>query len=204
VRDGDDLVDLCDFKQRVERGKRRISREIMNIRIATDQDRADIRRIYSSAFPKGESEIVAKLAIDLLFENTTPQTISLVAEADDSIVGHVAFSPVGIDNNENFQAYILAPLAVQPDYQKNRIGSKLIEYGMQELSALGVNVVLVYGDPKYYGRFGFSADAAHQYTTPYKLQYPFGWQAIVLNECAIEKSPVAITCVTSLCDPNLW
>jgi putative acetyltransferase len=176
----------------------------MNIRIATNQDRDDVQRVHLCAFHEGESEIVSKLAINLLSEKTTPQTISLVAETDGAIVGHVAFSPVLIDNNENFQGYILAPLGVKPDYQKRRIGSKLIEYGMQRLSDMGVNVVFVYGDPKYYGRFGFSADAAHQYTTPYNLQHPFGWQAIVLKECDIEKPPVAITCVTSLCDPKLW
>ncbi len=76
----------------------------MNIRIATNQDSDDIKRVYLSAFPKDESEIVAKIAIDLLSENTTPQTISLIVEADHSIVGHVAFSPVEIDNNENYQA----------------------------------------------------------------------------------------------------
>lgn len=176
----------------------------MNIRIATNQDRDDIQSVYLSAFPKGESEIVSKLAVDLLSENTTPQTISLVAETDDSVVGHIAFSPVMIDNNENFKGYILAPLGVKPDYQKRRIGSMLIEYGMQQLSAMKVNIVFVYGDPKYYERFGFNADAARNYTPPYKLRYPFGWQAIVLKELDIEKPPVAITCVTSLRDPKLW
>jgi len=177
---------------------------MMNLRIAKIQDQNDIQRVHLCAFPEGEREIVSKLAIDLLSEEMTPQTISLVAETDGAIVGHIAFSPVTIDNNDNFQGYILAPLGVKPDYQKRHIGSKLIEYGMQQLSIMGVNVVFVYGDPKYYGRFGFSADAAHQYTTPYKLQYPFGWQAIMLNKCDIEKSPVTITCITSLCDPKLW
>ena len=176
----------------------------MNIRIAANQDRDDVQRVHLCAFPEGEREIVSKLAIDLLSEKTTPQTISLVAETDGSIVGHIAFSPVTIDNNENFQGYILAPLGVKPDWQKRRIGSRLIEYGMGQLSDMEVNVVFVYGDPKYYGRFGFSADAAQKYTTPYKLQYLSGWQAIVLKECDIEKPPVAITCVTSLCDPQLW
>jgi putative acetyltransferase len=181
-----------------------VSSEIMNIRIATNQDRDDIQRVHLCAFPEGESKIVSKLATDLLSEKTTPQIIVLVAEADGAIVGHIAFSPVIIDNNENFRGYILAPLGVKPNYQKRRIGSKLIEYGMEHLSALRVNVVFVYGDPKYYGRFGFSADAAQRYTTPYKLQYPFGWQAIVLNESDIEKPPVTIACVTSLRDPKLW
>ena len=119
-------------------------------------------------------------------------------------MGHIAFSPVEIDHNENCQVYILAPLAVQTDYQKRGIGSTLIKYGMQQLSAMGVNIVFVYGDPNYYERFGFDADTARNYTTPYNLQYPSGWQAIVLNEYAMEKIPVAISCVTSLCDPKLW
>ncbi len=176
----------------------------MNICIATNQDSDDIKRVYLYAFPKGESEIVAKIAIELLSENTTPQTISLIAKTDHSVVGHVAFSPVEIDNNDNCRAYILAPLAVLTDYQKRGIGSTLIKYGMQQLSAMGVNIVFVYGDPNYYERFGFDADTARNYTTPYKLQYPSGWQAIVLNEYAMEKVPVAINGVTSLCDPKLW
>lgn len=176
----------------------------MNIRTATDQDRDDISRIYSSAFPAGENAIVAKLAIDLLSDNTTPQIISLIAETDNLAVGHVAFSPVGIESNERCQAYILAPLAVQPGYQKRGVGSALIERGMRQLSAMGVNVVFVYGDPKYYGRFGFNADSARHFTAPYKLQYPSGWQAFVFNECALAKSPVSINCVTALCDPTLW
>ena len=176
----------------------------MNIRIATNLDRDEVQRVYRCAFPEGESGIVARIAVDLLLEKTTPPTLSLAAEIDGAIVGHIAFSPVTIDNSETFLGYILAPLGVKPDYQKRRIGSKLIEYGTQQLSDMGVNVVFVYGDPKYYGRFGFSTDAAHQYATPYKLQYPFGWQAMVLKEYAILKPPAAITCVTSLCDPTLW
>lgn len=157
-----------------------------------------------SAFSEGEREIVAKLAIDLLSEDTTPQTISLIAEIDGIIVGHTAFSPVRIDRNENFHGYILAPLGVKPEYQKRRIGSELIEYGMRLLSEMAVNVVFVYGDPKYYGRFGFSADSARRYTAPYPLQYPFGWLALVLRECDSDSAPAAITCVDSLCDPELW
>jgi putative acetyltransferase len=176
----------------------------MHIRIATSLDQDNIHSVHWSAFAEVEREIVSKLAINLLSEETTPQTISLVAEIEGAVVGHVAFSPVTIDNNENLQGYILAPLGVKPDYQKRHIGSRLIESGMQQLLKMGVNVLFVYGDPEYYSKFGFSADVADRYTPPYKLQYPFGWQAIVLNECDIEKSSINIACVTSLCDPELW
>lgn len=176
----------------------------MSIRSATPQDQDGIQSVHWSAFGEDEREMVSRLAVNLLAEEGRPQTISLVAEIGGTVVGHVAFSPVALANDKNFQGYILAPLGVKPTYQKHRIGSKLIEHGLEQLSAMGVHVVFVYGDPKFYGRFGFTADAAHQYTPPYNLQYPFGWQAIVLNKYNIEKPPVAITCVTSLFDQKLW
>jgi putative acetyltransferase len=87
---------------------------------------------------------------------------------------------------------------------ERKIGTKLIENGIEQLSEKGVSVVFVYGDPKYYGKFGFNAGAASRYSPPYELQYPFGWQAIALNEVCFEKQNVKISCVASLCDPELW
>lgn len=176
----------------------------MNIRKATRQDRDDIQRVHLSAFPEGEHELIAKLATDLLCEMTEPQTLSLVAEVDGAIVGHIAFSPVHIDDNARFRGYILAPLAVKPGYQGRGTGAKLIEHGLRQMAAMGVNVVFVYGDPGFYGRFGFSADAAQRFIAPYNLQYPFGWQAVVLDDCDVGPAPAEITCVNSLRDPRLW
>lgn len=176
----------------------------MHIRAATIADRDDILRIHLRAFDEGEREIVAKLATDLLSEDTTPRTISLVAETDGATVGHIAFSPAAINGNKEFHGSILAPLGVLPDHQKRRTGSRLVERGLRLLSAQGVHVVFVYGDPAYYARFGFSAGAALPYAAPYKLEHPFGWQAIALNKYALKKTPAAITCVTSLRNPNLW
>jgi len=174
------------------------------IRVATNLDRENIHEVHLRAFSKGERQIVSTLAVNLLSEETSPETIALVAEINGTVVGHIAFSPVTVDNNEKWEGYILAPLGVKPEYQKCRIGSKLIESGMERLSEKGVNILFVYGDPKYYGKFGFKADAASRYSPPYELQYPFGWQAIVLNEIGFAKSTVKISCVASLRDPELW
>lgn len=176
----------------------------MPIRKATNLDRDDIRNVHLRAFSEGERIIVSELAINLLSEKTTPQTISLVAETESSVIGHAAFSPVIINNNLNMQGYLLAPLGVRPDYQKRCLGSQLIEYGMHELLILGVNILFVYGDPEYYRRFGFSAATANRFTPPYKLQYPLGWQAVEINEYNYTKSAIKIACVDSLCDPELW
>ena len=144
------------------------------------------------------------LAVDLLDEVTDPETISLVTEVDGNLVGHIAFSPVTVDNSENWKGYILAPLGVRPEYQHRRIGSRLVESGMERLSGMGVNVLFVYGDPDYYGRFGFEAAAASQYSPPYELQYPFGWQAMILNEGVVAESTVKLSCAGPLDDPGLW
>ncbi len=176
----------------------------MYIRIAKNLDYEDIREIHLLAFPADEREIVSKLAINLLSEVTTPKIISLVAESESIVVGQIAFSPVTFDKDGNLRGYILAPLGVKPEYQGLRIGSRLIENGIQRLSQAGINILFVYGDPKYYSRFGLTVDAAYRYIPPYKLQYPYGWQAIILNEFKAEKVPEKISCVASLCDPELW
>ena len=174
------------------------------IRVATSFDRDDVREIHLCAFPEGEKQIVSTLAVNLLSEEANPETISLVAEADGAVVGHIAFSPVAINNNMSWKGYILAPLGVKPEYQKRQIGSKLIDSGMERLSKIGVNILFVYGDPNYYGKFGFDADTASGYSPPYELQYPFGWQAITLNEGIFTESPEIISCVDPLNDPELW
>ena len=147
---------------------------------------------------------MSQLADNLLLEDTSPHTLSYVAEIEGAVVGHVAFSPVAMDSHEQLQGYILAPLGVKPDYQKRGIGSNLIQSGIQQLVGIGVNILFVYGDPTFYSRYGFRADIADRYAPPYKLQHPYGWQAVALNECCIEKSPINIACATSLCVPELW
>jgi putative acetyltransferase len=176
----------------------------MHIRAATSHDLNNIQSIYRSAFDACEMDLVSELAVNLFTDEAAPPIISLVAETAGIVVGHVSFSPVTIDDRDNFNGYILAPLAVKPAYQKRRIGSKLIESGIQQLSRMGVDIVFVYGEPEYYSRFGFNADDAERYNPPHKLQYPFGWQGIALKKSSIGKSSVKIACVDSLDDPALW
>jgi|SRR6056297_681890 len=176
----------------------------MNIRIATSRDQAAVKAVHIAAFPEDEGETVAQLAADLLAEKAAAETLSLAYEDDGSVVGHIAFSPVFLEDSDGFSGYILAPLGVSPQCQKGGVGKKLVEHGLRRLSEIGVNVVFVYGDPDYYGRFGFRADAASRYNAPYPLQYPFGWQALVLDEPAVAGSAVTISCVESLSDPGFW
>ena len=86
--------------------------------------------------------------------NSNALTISLVAEVDGQVVGHIAFSPVSIsDGSQHWHG--LGPVSVLPEYQKQGIGKSLIREGLSLLKALGSKGCVLVGDPKYYERFGF-------------------------------------------------
>ena len=81
-------------------------------------------------------------------------TVSLVAEIDGNVVGHVAFSPVTIsDGNPHW--YGLGPVSVLPKHQRQGIGTALINEGLSLLKARGAQGCVLVGDPAYYKRFGF-------------------------------------------------
>lgn len=178
----------------------------MPVRTATSLDQDAIRTVHQLAFPATESTIVAELATALLLDTAVPSSRSLVAEISGTVVGHVAFSPVRIAGDDAVYGYLLAPLGVKPSYQRRRLGTALVETGLQDLRSLGVRMVFVYGDPNYYSRFGFNAELAAPYRPPYALQYPQGWQGLSLDGIPGDRasSPVHITCVSALCHPELW
>jgi putative acetyltransferase len=85
-------------------------------------------------------------------------SVSLVAEDNGVIVGHIAFSGVLIDG-ESVGWYGGGPLAVHPSRQRQGIGSALIDRGISALRERGAHGVALVGDPKYYARFGFKPDS---------------------------------------------
>lgn len=81
-------------------------------------------------------------------------TVSLVAEIDGKLVGHIAFSPVTFtDGSPDW--YGLGPVSVAPEYQKQGIRTRLVNEGIGILKEWGAKGVCLVGDPKFYERFGF-------------------------------------------------
>ncbi|MFC1802356.1 GNAT family N-acetyltransferase [Thermoproteota archaeon] len=83
-------------------------------------------------------------------------TLSLVAEIDDKVVGHIAFSPVTISDGRG-DWYVLGPVSVKPELQRQGIGQVLIWEGLSQLKSLGANGCVLVGPPEYYNRFGFKS-----------------------------------------------
>jgi predicted N-acetyltransferase YhbS len=122
----------------------------MKIRKTIQNDADAIRSVHLAAFPEGERDLISDVAVEMLSEAASPPVFSLVAEVDETIIGHIAFSPVTSCDTKEHLGYILAPLAVSPSHQKRGIASQLINSGIDRLSELGSGVLLVYGDPDFF------------------------------------------------------
>ncbi|WP_018265334.1 GNAT family N-acetyltransferase [Methylosinus sp. LW4] len=129
----------------------------MLIRDESAADRVAVREVHSAAFrdhpfSKGrEGELVDAL------REAGALTISLIAEAG-FIVGHVAISPVTIDGT-TVGWFGLGPVAVLSEHRRQGVGATLIDAGLARLRAAGAAGCVVFGEPKYYGRFGFRSHA---------------------------------------------
>jgi putative acetyltransferase len=85
-------------------------------------------------------------------------TISLIAEAQGTVIGHVAVSPVSISDGTSGW-FGLGPISVLPEFQRRGVGAQLMRESLSVLRDRGASGCVVLGDPAYYGRFGFRADA---------------------------------------------
>ncbi|HYM80949.1 MAG TPA: N-acetyltransferase [Candidatus Limnocylindria bacterium] len=126
------------------------------VRQETEADHPSVREINEAAFG---GTIEADL-VEALRKDAHPH-LSLVAEREGRVVGHVFFSPATIDADAPFEIFALGPMAVRPEHQRQGIGSALIERGLEECRRLGRDVVLVLGHPTYYPRFGFRPAVEH-------------------------------------------
>ncbi len=83
--------------------------------------------------------------------------LSLVAEVEGEVVGHIAFSPITVAGKD-IPWFALGPVAVLPAVQKKGIGTALVNEGLRSLRALGARGCVLVGDPAFYSRFGFRHD----------------------------------------------
>jgi putative acetyltransferase len=136
----------------------------MIIRKEDPKDYAAVHAVNATAF---ETEAEANL-VDLLRTEVQP-IISLVAEEDQVIVGHILFSPVSLSGFPDIKIMGLGPLAVIPKFQRKGIGSALTETGLEMCKVHGYGAVIVLGHPEYYPRFGFRPSVLYDITCEYDV-----------------------------------
>ncbi len=123
----------------------------MLIREEKKEDYDAVHAVNASAF---ETPAEANL-VDVLREQARP-VVSLVAENDGTIVGHILFSPVTLSGHPSLRIMGLAPMAVLPEYQRKGVGSALVRAGLDRCRKHGFGAVVVLGHPEFYPRVGFS------------------------------------------------
>jgi putative acetyltransferase len=124
------------------------------IRDERDSDAVAISDVTIAAFATmAISDHTEQFVIEAL-RKAKALTISLVAEIDGRIVGHIAFSPVEMSDG-TLNWYALGPVSVHPDFQRTGIGKALISEGLSRLKSIGARGCCLVGHPTYYGQFGF-------------------------------------------------
>jgi len=137
------------------------------VRPAEPGDSAAIRAVHLAAFPTPlEADLVEAL------EQDNSVVISLVARRGGEVVGHVLLSRMRVSGDGRiYRALGLAPIAVLPGFQSAGIGAALIDGALAIARASGEEIVFLLGEPDYYRRFGFSAEAAAPFGSPYAGPY---------------------------------
>ena len=137
---------------------------MLNIRSENSADMGAVRQIHELAFERtDEAHLVDRL------RQLCPEALSLVADLDGQIVGHIMFTPTVIEGaGYPVTGMGLAPMAVLPDHQGLGVGSAMVEHGLQVLREDRCPFVVVLGHPDYYPRFGFVPASRQRVTCQWK------------------------------------
>lgn len=179
----------------------------LQLRKAVESDEQAISEVVTAAFDQGQGQEIADLVTDLLADPTAQPLLSLVAATDGQVVGHILFTAVRIqDAPRTVPAVILAPLAVHPSHQNQGIGGWLIEEGLRQLKASGVELVFVLGHPGYYPRYGFASAGTQGLEAPYPIppENSDAWMVQALRPGILGRTTGKVRCADALNDPKHW
>lgn len=142
------------------------------------EDAPQVRKVNEAAFERSDE---ADLVEELRKEGVV--LVSLVAERDSRIIGHILFSRMTVETERGpVPAVSLAPMAVLPDHQGRGVGSQLLRQGIAALRERGERIVIVLGHQEYYPRFGFTLEKARDLASPFP---PEAFMALELVEGAL-------------------
>lgn len=138
----------------------------MQIRCENPSDYQAVAEVNIEAFGR-ENE--ARLVEQVRHSDRYIPQLSLVAELNGNIVGHILLSYIDLVGEASFQVLGLAPLAVRSRFQRQGIGSALVNAGLARAEAMKEVMVIVLGDPRFYCRFGFESSTLYEITSPFPV-----------------------------------
>jgi len=139
------------------------------IRPARGEDVAAIDTLLRACFPAPHE---ANLVRDLCAEGDMVLVLTAWDEEESRVAGMVAFSRMNVEvGGKPVSAVALAPVAVAAAYRRHGVAEALITAGLERLEMEGVVLCFVLGEPEFYNRFGFQADVAQGFETPYAGEF---------------------------------
>ena len=176
----------------------------LQIREAVETDLNDVLQIERLAFGY---EKEADLVRGLLYDLSAKPVLSLLAFQKNQALGHILFTTAQLSGSQDSASIvILAPLAIVPDAQKQGIGGKLIEQGLELLAKSGVDLVFVLGHPEYYPRHGFEPAGQHGLQAPYPIpeEAADAWMVQALRPGVVGSVRGTVICADALDKPEHW
>ena len=157
---------------------------MIEIRQENQKDYEEVYMVVKTAFEMAEHSDRNEhdLVVALRNSDSFIPELSLVAVKEDKIVGYILFTKIKIENHEEIA---LAPLAVLPEYQKQGIGSMLIEQGHKIAKQLGYHYSIVLGSENYYPKFGYIPAIQYGIQAPFDVSNE-NFMAVKLNDTDIE------------------
>ena len=158
---------------------------------------------FSASEGETEGALIRTLA-ELFLENTPePDIFIFAALHHDTIVGCGIFSRLTYSDDAR-NVLILSPMAVHSDHQNNGVGQTLLRKSIAVLRDHGIDILMTYGDPNYYGKIGFLSVTEQVAPPPFPLSMPIGWIGQSLHDPEIVPLQGPCTCVSALSNPAIW
>jgi putative acetyltransferase len=147
------------------------------VRRARAADWRAVLEVHRHAFGRDDE---ARVADEVRASDAFIPELSLVAMSGDQVAGHVLTSWVGLEGSER-RLLLLGPIGVLPELQGRGIGSALVRASLDAARSLGEPLLLLEGNPKYYGRFGFVRADELGLLPPPEALYDWAFQVAVLD-----------------------
>lgn len=161
------------------------------------------RDAFASSEGAEEGALIGGLAAAMM-GGTPPEDLFVFSSLEGgTVLGAIMLSRLVYDADAR-TVFLLSPVAVHPERQGEGIGQGLIRHGLAEMGRAGVDLVMTYGDPAFYGKVGFRPISERFAKAPFTLSQPHGWLGAPLK--GGEPAPLAgpSRCVEALNRPELW
>jgi predicted N-acetyltransferase YhbS len=167
----------------------------------------EITDLFTKTFTDSEGEtegaLIGSLAHDLMTKADRNTLRVFIAQEKDIVVGCIFFSEMTFQKSSQ-KAYLLAPVAILTQYQGKGIGQKLIHFAHDILKKEGVDIVITYGDIRFYEKVGYLPISEEIIQAPLKLSYPEGWLAQSLKQNPIQSIQGKSFCISEFNNPQYW